>query len=176
MRRSPRSSTRPPLAQRLLPFRAVRRRDVDSARATGPHGGQHQGGASTRERMRDPQFRAAFARVVCGKGVTLPRSRTASRRTCGDRTCRRELRRRTATDHAVRRRQIIDRLRALPPDAFAALPDREREIVRLSYGLDDGIPRSTAALAERLGCSAWQVRQSRERAVARLLGGPPAEV
>jgi DNA-directed RNA polymerase specialized sigma subunit len=68
-----------------------------------------------------------------------------------------------------RGRQDADRLRALPAAAFAALPDRERTITVLFYGLDGETPRTHREIAARLRLSASTVRDAVGRSVARLL-------
>jgi RNA polymerase primary sigma factor len=53
--------------------------------------------------------------------------------------------------------------------AVAELPEREREVVRLRYGIDtDGVGVSQTAIAQRLGTSPQRVRQLEENALKRL--------
>jgi hypothetical protein len=66
--------------------------------------------------------------------------------------------------------QIITRLKALPADVFNGLVERDRELVRLYYGLQDGSPRRQNELAERYGVSPARVGELIRLAVARLLG------
>jgi RNA polymerase nonessential primary-like sigma factor len=44
-------------------------------------------------------------------------------------------------------------------------------VVRLSFGLEDGEPRSLGEIGDHLGVSRERVRQIRERALARLRSG-----
>jgi hypothetical protein len=46
---------------------------------------------------------------------------------------------------------------ALGPEAFAALPDQERQVVRLYYGLDDSELPSVESVAQRVGLSLGQL-------------------
>jgi RNA polymerase primary sigma factor len=49
------------------------------------------------------------------------------------------------------------------------LPAREREIVKLRYGMDgDGVPRSIEEVVRRLGISRDQVRRIERTALTRL--------
>jgi RNA polymerase primary sigma factor len=52
--------------------------------------------------------------------------------------------------------------------AIAELPDREREVVRLRYGLDTGEPRTIDEVVRRLGISRDRVRRIEADALARL--------
>jgi hypothetical protein len=73
-----------------------------------------------------------------------------------------------------RGRQEADRLRALPATAFAALPDPERAITVLFYGLDGETPCTHREIAARPRLSASTVRGSpgpERRQAARCLGG-----
>jgi len=127
--------------------------------------------------------------TACG-GTFTPADRWSKQRTCGL-ACQLERRRQTgrATSPAIRadiRGQLSagarrrgrpdrERLRALGPAAFAALPDDVRRLVRLYYGLDtDDLP-SVQELTARLGLTEWQIRRRLVRATARLLGEPVME-
>ena len=63
-------------------------------------------------------------------------------------------------------------LRALEPAAFAALPDQERQLVRLYYGLDNRELPSLAEVAQQVGLTQAQVRRRLVRAAPQLLGQP----
>ncbi len=67
--------------------------------------------------------------------------------------------------------QTVERLRTLPDEAFARLPERTREVMRLFYGLDHGTPWTQAAIAGRLGVRRETVRDLlNSQLVKRLLG------
>jgi RNA polymerase sigma factor (sigma-70 family) len=61
-------------------------------------------------------------------------------------------------------------VRALEPEAFATLPDQERQLVRLYYGLDTSELPSVAEVAQQVGLTQALVRRRLVRAVPRLLG------
>lgn len=110
---------------------------------------------------RGGRARVTVACVICG--TPFETSPTAVRRgygkICGP-ACRRECRAQALREHhsakqpdvaATRRRTglqrwqdtdayraLVARLRALPPEAFTALPERERTAVRLYYRLEEG--------------------------------------
>jgi RNA polymerase primary sigma factor len=67
----------------------------------------------------------------------------------------------------------IDRaaLHDLLDRSLTLLDEREALVVRLSFGLEDGEPRSLGKIADRLGVSRERVRQIRERALVRLRSG-----
>ncbi len=67
----------------------------------------------------------------------------------------------------------VDRaaLRDLLDRSLTLLDEREAGVVRLSFGLEDGEPRSLGEIGDRLGVSRERVRQIRERALARLRSG-----
>jgi predicted nucleic acid-binding Zn ribbon protein len=127
----------------------------------------------------------ATARVctACGTRFTPP-DPWSNQRTCSA-TCQLERRRQNgrATSPAVRddiRLQLIaaarrrgrperEALRALEPEAFASLPDQERQLVRLYYGLDDTELPSVEAVAQRVGLTQAQVRRRLGRLVPQLL-------
>ena len=52
--------------------------------------------------------------------------------------------------------------------AIAELPEREREVVRLRYGIDNGEPRTIDEVVRRLGISRDRVRRIEADALARL--------
>ena len=55
-------------------------------------------------------------------------------------------------------------------DFLHNLPDRERQILELRYGLRDGRPRTLKEIGEELGISRERVRQLAEESLARLEG------
>ncbi len=63
-------------------------------------------------------------------------------------------------------------LRAPEPEAFAALPEQERRLVRLYYGLDTSELLLVAEVAQQVGLTPAQVRRRLVRAVPHLLGQP----
>lgn len=48
------------------------------------------------------------------------------------------------------------------------LPSRDRQIIRLRFGLDEGVPRTLAQVASTFGISRERVRQIQERALTRI--------
>lgn len=50
----------------------------------------------------------------------------------------------------------------------AGLGDRERELLRARYGLDDGEEQSLRGVGDRLGLSGERVRQIERRALGKL--------
>lgn len=69
-------------------------------------------------------------------------------------------------------RGITARLRSLPPQAFGALSERERLVVRLYYGLEEASegPYTHRDIGVRLGLSRSRASQLRQAGLARLLG------
>lgn len=53
-------------------------------------------------------------------------------------------------------------------DVVAELPPRDRKIVQLRFGLQNGIPKTLAEVADEFGISRERVRQIQERALARI--------
>ena len=52
--------------------------------------------------------------------------------------------------------------------SLAVLPEREEEILRLYFGLDDEDPLTLAEIGRRVGVSRERIRQLKDRALARL--------
>jgi RNA polymerase primary sigma factor len=75
-------------------------------------------------------------------------------------------------------RALDERLAALVPDGLerllASLPERDRMVVCLRFGLDGHDRRSRAAVGELLGLTGERVRQIEVRALARLRERPEA--
>ena len=75
-------------------------------------------------------------------------------------------------------RALDERLAALVPDRLegllASLPERDRMVVCLRFGLDGHDRRSRAAVGELLGLTGERVRQIEVRALARLRERPEA--
>lgn len=59
-------------------------------------------------------------------------------------------------------------LRRLVRGIVAQLPPRDRKIVQLRFGLDNGIPKTLAEVAGEFGISRERVRQIQERALKRI--------
>jgi RNA polymerase primary sigma factor len=55
-------------------------------------------------------------------------------------------------------------------DSLAALPERQRLVVRLRYGLEDGEPKTLEEIGRRLGLTRERVRQLEVEALKRLAG------
>ena len=53
-------------------------------------------------------------------------------------------------------------------DAMAELPDRERRVLELRFGLDDDRPKTLREIGEILSLSRERVRQIESRALSRL--------
>jgi endogenous inhibitor of DNA gyrase (YacG/DUF329 family) len=126
--------------------------------------------------------------AVCGMAISLQRSeaQSAEEHACS-KACFRELRRRKISGRnpwaapevrakarvasMERERPHRARLQALPPEAFTALPEPDRTLLRLYYGLEaDGQLHSARELATRFGLTTWRVSQAVARSVTRLLG------
>ena len=60
------------------------------------------------------------------------------------------------------------RLREQIEAALSLLSDREREILILRFGLEDGIPRSLAWIGKRMGVTRERIRQIESRALKKL--------
>ncbi len=52
--------------------------------------------------------------------------------------------------------------------ALSELSEREREIIKLRFGLDDGVPRSLAWIGKRMGVTRERIRQIEARALKKL--------
>ena len=50
-------------------------------------------------------------------------------------------------------------------DALDGIDERQAEVVRLRYGLDDGVPQNLREIGERLGCSRERVRQIHDQGI-----------
>ncbi len=64
----------------------------------------------------------------------------------------------------VARRELKEAIRQILDE----LPEREREVVKLYYGLDDGIERSLDQVGERFGITRERVRQILQKAMKKL--------
>jgi RNA polymerase sigma factor (sigma-70 family) len=71
-----------------------------------------------------------------------------------------------ASDDVVDRGQLERRVAGL----LAALPSRDRDILRARYGFADGEAQTLQTVANTLGLSRERVRQLEKRALARLMG------
>ena len=111
---------------------------------------------------------------VCGRAIQTSRRdvRRGVGQLCGD-ACRAESRRRATL---LRWRgdpvyvQIVERLRSLPPEAFAGLDERDASLVHRYYGLGGTTPVLLSELATDSGLSAARVGEIIRVAVASLLG------
>jgi RNA polymerase primary sigma factor len=71
--------------------------------------------------------------------------------------------------------QAIDNLRREGlKRALAGLPDRERDIVAMRYGLDDGEPRKLEEVGQAFGITRERVRQIEKHALRKLKALPEA--
>lgn len=59
-------------------------------------------------------------------------------------------------------------------DVIAELEPREQDVIRLRYGLDDGVPRTLDQIGRRFGLSRERVRQIEREVMAKLRDGRPA--
>jgi DNA-directed RNA polymerase sigma subunit (sigma70/sigma32) len=55
-------------------------------------------------------------------------------------------------------------------DDLGALAEREREVIRLAFGLPDGEPQNLRQIGERFGVSSERVRQIRNEGLSKLVG------
>ena len=53
-------------------------------------------------------------------------------------------------------------------DYLKSLPDREADVVRMRYGLDDEQPRTLDQIGERYGVVRERIRQVKSRTMAKL--------
>ena len=72
-------------------------------------------------------------------------------------------------EHSEPQAELIRReLKALLDSLMAELSDRQRTVLRLRFGMDDGISRSQAEVAKELGISRERVRQIERQAMDSL--------
>lgn len=76
------------------------------------------------------------------------------------------------SDQIVDRDQLKERVRRL----LEELPERERDVIQLRYGLADGKPRTLAEVGERYQVSRERVRQIEASAIERLQGTENSEM
>lgn len=75
----------------------------------------------------------------------------------------------TEDERVVPENRVIQTLlREQIESVLADLSDREREILKLRFGLDDGIPRSLAWIGKRMGVTRERVRQIEARGLKKL--------
>ncbi len=67
-------------------------------------------------------------------------------------------------------------LRDVVEDGLTRLPEREAEVLRLYFGLEDGEPRSLEEIASRLRLTRERARQIKDRALVRLRLGETGKV
>ena len=58
---------------------------------------------------------------------------------------------------------------------LATLDDREEDVIRLRYGLDDGVPRTLDQIGREFGLSRERVRQIEREVMAKLRNGERAD-
>lgn len=68
----------------------------------------------------------------------------------------------------------LEALRGTVRSCVDALPEREREVLNLRFGLSDGRSRTLSDVGERMGISGERARQIQESAVEHLCEGPLA--
>jgi RNA polymerase primary sigma factor len=54
------------------------------------------------------------------------------------------------------------------PGVLDCLPDRERQVIALRFGLDDGEPKTLEQISRRVGLTRERVRQIQEQSLRRL--------
>lgn len=137
--------------------------------------------------------RVVVACVVCGAPfeVTPSLVRGGRGKTCGE-ACKRELRRRYlvarqspewrararagASAWGRRRgRQAAELYRGLPEQAWDGVPARDREILRLFYGLADGRTWTREEIGQRFGLTRTRIGQILRALRLRLLAAPAVE-
>ena len=108
---------------------------------------------------------------VCGRQVYRPTRGAAH--ACSD-ACLAELRRRSRKRQQVGELAALEPLRraleALPPAALDELPERDRTILRMRYGLDGERVHAQDEIADQLGLKQPLVSSVVRRVTARLLG------
>ena len=60
-------------------------------------------------------------------------------------------------------------------DIINGLEQREQDVIRLRYGLDDGVPRTLDQIGRRFGLSRERVRQIEREVMAKLRDGNRAD-
>ena len=56
-------------------------------------------------------------------------------------------------------------------DVIGTLEQREQDVIRLRYGLDDGVPRTLDQIGRKFGLSRERVRQIEREVMAKLRDG-----
>jgi DNA-binding CsgD family transcriptional regulator len=119
----------------------------------------------------DPTGADVFACTVCGKQAYRPIKGSAH--ACSD-ACLLELRRRSRKRQVVRELSSLEpfccALEALPAAALEPLPERDRAILRMRYGLGGEAVHTQDEIADELGIKQWLVSSVVRRVTARLLG------
>jgi RNA polymerase primary sigma factor len=70
----------------------------------------------------------------------------------------------TSSDDAVAQSHLLEAI----GEALNTLPDREHQVIRLRFGIDDGDPHTLARIGHKLGISRERVRQIERRALLKL--------
>ena len=60
-------------------------------------------------------------------------------------------------------------------DVIGTLEDREQDVIRMRYGLDDGVPRTLDQIGRQFGLSRERVRQIEREVMRKLRDGQRAE-
>jgi RNA polymerase nonessential primary-like sigma factor len=60
-------------------------------------------------------------------------------------------------------------------EVLGTLEEREQDVIRLRYGLDDGVPRTLDQIGRRFGLSRERVRQIEREVMSKLRDGHRAE-
>ena len=60
-------------------------------------------------------------------------------------------------------------------DVIATLEEREQDVIRMRYGLDDGVPRTLDQIGRRFGLSRERVRQIEREVMRKLRDGNRAD-
>ncbi len=116
--------------------------------------------------------------VVCGLDF-VPPSPESRRRTCG-RKCEVAYHRQLGSHERLRAparrqgREATDRLRKLDTATFDRLRAMDTSILRLYYGLEDGLNWTKRELADRFGLSVWRISEILRQSKSVLLD-PAAE-
>ena len=58
---------------------------------------------------------------------------------------------------------------------IGSLEEREQDVIRLRYGLDDGVPRTLDQIGRKFGLSRERVRQIEREVMAKLREGNRAD-
>src|SRR6476469_445224 len=120
--------------------------------------------SSWRTRSRVMPSPAPTSSSVCGVSPSSPNRNASTRRMRG-------LRLASAGDELLPEERVESSLRSQAlAVALQALPDRERQVLVLRYGLADEEPKTLAEIGKRLGLTRERVRQIELESLRRLAG------